>query len=1600
MKKNFLLLFFMGIMFSQDAIQVSPSTLNFGNVLMGNSPTQTFTITCNLDQSITITPPSYYSVDMSDLSMVSGQTQNIIVTFNPPQVGNFDSQIVLAGSTFGNAVVNVNATVTNNLSGSVSGTLTSQFSPYEVSDDLIVEDGNTWNIEAGTELRFAFGKKLVVNGLLSIQGTYDNLVTMVAEHPDSGWAGIKIENSNGSDLEYLSLKHVTNSDSKRDYIVFEDFEDNIDDINFSDDIIEDQNILSRKVGYKSISSDDGYVKILSIPKSVHNGEPHIFDLVFKANQDYSDDYNYGFYVYTGTSTSENSTDITNNGEYIEITKKQLYNNENYFSTSLRVEQSTNSSYSDGDLVLYLFNNIGSSESQQIDVYIDQVGVYSESNRGYSSGLLDFDTPLSVFPGTYITSGDETMSSSYMQLNGIMYNYVKYFTPEFEVYDVPNLDVSFDIKGVDDFSGTFYLHAHKSNGEEVFQRSYSQSVFGNKINILNDLSFPDDGKFYFKFVLYSDYSHGGVIIDNFLVNGGNVTGALSLNNSQNINIKNSRFSHSTNGISLNNSNLIFKNNVIYNNDYLGKKKKNSDGMALNSIIWSNNLDIIASSSTNFSIDYSIFSSNQGSVSLGSNNINTYPNLELETFTLNPLSPAIDAGHPSDYDDCQPPGAGSLLADIGMFGGMDNCGSQESNLGGGEPAITIIEDMPQDQGGYVGIQFSGSLYDTESDVHNVTHYSIWRELDTNGSSSIEAHTIPDGMYFILDNRNSNAWEYIGDSPAQEFDNYGYTAPTIADSNHNGLFWSKFLVVAHTSDESIYFVSEPDSGYSVDNINPDPVENLNMNFYGNYNQITWDIPTNEDYLYTKIIRDDELVSEIYENVYFSDFELDFSTKYSYKIIHVDENGNESVPNERDIEIPDWVIHLETQSDMQGVSNSNFYFAAHDSATIGFDEYYDIFSPPSPPGDYLRLVSRQDYNNQLIDYSYISVDPVDLSSFTRSVEIDATSNGINDPDGVNDQILVNAYLYGLSDVDFNISIDGAEYYTPHTIDSNEVITKQFSMYFNDNDSTHLELVLGNQGLGQPSFANFNDVEIYHGGLQEVFLNTDGINNGVLKIEFLAPFSERIVDTLGVYSNLNSILDTLSIDFFENSSNDFHMLRKKGYIENARLILDYTYGSYDYSITSSEFTVLSDTITHHHHGDWDMIHPYYGGTNIRELIEASTDLSYSAYSLNEENLSYEIINFSDINSKPATSFWLKVNDLDSTETVELDFYGTSPEINSTMSKTIYNNSSWVMIGSSVRPIIKDSIRLTLYHHELETEKSWQEAVSDSIIVNRLYGLDAYGNYSNDSITNVTKGFWIGFLNTLVEYDSIRLHFPLHSIPDNINANQSFEYGIIINGLSMGFSASASSGKDFNDEVSPPNIPTNEVFVKLYHPEWEFSLGDDFLTDIRNQSNLEYEEFPVKFFNDGEIKLNTKIINIPNDWSAILLYQGSQIILSEVEEAIINVENGDLATIVIGNLEELSNDIKNNIPLHFTLHQNYPNPFNPTTQIRYDLPQDALVSISIYDVMGRMIKSLSNANQTAGYHSLQWDATNDMGESVSAGMYIYTIQAGEYRSTKKMVLLK
>ena len=78
------------------------------------------------------------------------------------------------------------------------------------------------------------------------------------------------------------------------------------------------------------------------------------------------------------------------------------------------------------------------------------------------------------------------------------------------------------------------------------------------------------------------------------------------------------------------------------------------------------------------------------------------------------------------------------------------------------------------------------------------------------------------------------------------------------------------------------------------------------------------------------------------------------------------------------------------------------------------------------------------------------------------------------------------------------------------------------------------------------------------------------------------------------------------------------------------------------------------------------------------------------------------------------------------------------------------------------------------------------------------------------------------------------------------------------------------------------------------------------------------------------------------------------------------------------------LPEEFALGQNYPNPFNPSTQIRYALPVQSKVTIVIYNMLGGKVRTLVNDYQDAGYRNILWNATNDIGAPVSAGMYIYT----------------
>ena len=95
-------------------------------------------------------------------------------------------------------------------------------------------------------------------------------------------------------------------------------------------------------------------------------------------------------------------------------------------------------------------------------------------------------------------------------------------------------------------------------------------------------------------------------------------------------------------------------------------------------------------------------------------------------------------------------------------------------------------------------------------------------------------------------------------------------------------------------------------------------------------------------------------------------------------------------------------------------------------------------------------------------------------------------------------------------------------------------------------------------------------------------------------------------------------------------------------------------------------------------------------------------------------------------------------------------------------------------------------------------------------------------------------------------------------------------------------------------------------------------------------------------------------------------------------------------------------PNEFSLSQNYPNPFNPTTTIKYAIPADMVVTLSVYNILGEKVTDIVNELQKAGRYEVTFDATNqsDGKSSLSSGLYFYRFEAGNFIAVKKMVLLK
>ncbi|MBQ33533.1 MAG: hypothetical protein CMG32_01575 [Candidatus Marinimicrobia bacterium] len=270
--------------------------------------------------------------------------------------------------------------------------------------------------------------------------------------------------------------------------------------------------------------------------------------------------------------------------------------------------------------------------------------------------------------------------------------------------------------------------------------------------------------------------------------------------------------------------------------------------------------------------------------------------------------------------------------------------------------------------------------------------------------------------------------------------------------------------------------------------------------------------------------------------------------------------------------------------------------------------------------------------------------------------------------------------------------------------------------------------------------------------------------------------------------------------------------------------------------------------------------------------------------------------------------------------------------------------------------------------------VNDLIVSGTIYGFD--GTYVNAEMIDPGIGYWLRSYedgeitissNSTLSAKTTRETITLLEHANTLTlANQTLYFGVEI-------------PEDEKLSYSLPPKPPAGAFDVRFSGNWKF-CGDSGVLEIMNPTETLEIQYDIQ--NKEQWEIIPVIVN-GTKWSAAipLSDQGQLTLDSEVNQWILRKSTST-------------------VPTTFTLHPAYPNPFNPITTLRYNLPEDTQVTLTVYDLMGREVTQLVNTTQEPGFKSVQWDATDSFGKPVSAGVYLYQVRAGSFVQTKKIVLLK
>jgi hypothetical protein len=444
----------------------------------------------------------------------------------------------------------------------------------------------------------------------------------------------------------------------------------------------------------------------------------------------------------------------------------------------------------------------------------------------------------------------------------------------------------------------------------------------------------------------------------------------------------------------------------------------------------------------------------------------------------------------------------------------------------------------------------------------------------------------------------------------------------------------------------------------------------------------------------------------------------------------------------------------------------------------------------------------------------------------------------------------------------------------------------------------------------------------------------------------------------------------------------------NCKVRISDASNSSTYSISPSSFTIYSypSVIVMNNSIGFSGIYNknYYkliglpGETNfsLSTLMTGTQKTDWQAYWDNGADTNYQIENdgTSTFNFTPGNAFWFISDKL-----ITLNKTVSTVPLSSNLTYSITLHSGWNLIsnpfGISVPwSVVEDNNNIT--------QPIWEFSSGsyDSSITFEPY----QGYYFYNSSTS-RNSLTLPYNSTLGKATKVAITGTRLSLQEG---NQE------IDAVSVKYDKRSQNGLDNYDIYSPGNLFV-EASMNILHPEGR-PRGNMLKEDVRPGIGIG-QEYTLQILNTKQKNLS---ISITEKTIAEPIYLVDDE-LKQVDEIkgkidLESISQNKTYRLIVGEQEYIEQLEKAYMPTQYSLSQNYPNPFNPATMINYSVPKAGLVTIKVYNVLGKELATLVNEQKTAGNYSVPFTATG----GYASGVYFYRMQAGNYSQTRKLILLK